>query len=90
MALIRGAMSNFPCPICLIPREQISKFPNPYPLRTSANVAATLEKARSQQYAEEKESILAAEGLRDVDVSYVGCLHFFVLMNFLECISDCF
>lgn len=69
MALIRGVMSNFPCPICLIPREQISKFPDPYPLRMCENVLATLEKARSQQSADEKEAILAAEGLRDVDIS---------------------
>ena len=69
MALIRGVMSNFPCPICLIPREQISNFPDPYPLRTRENVVATLEKARSQQSAEEKEAILAAEGLRNIDVS---------------------
>jgi len=90
MALIRGVMSNFPCPICLIPREEISKFPNPYPLRTSDDVAATLEKARSKQLAEEKERVLAAEGLRDVDVSHVGYSHSFALMKFLECISDRF
>ncbi|KIM63297.1 hypothetical protein SCLCIDRAFT_24432 [Scleroderma citrinum Foug A] len=70
MALIRGIMSNFPCPVCLIPREQISKFPDPYPLRTSENIAATLEKARCQQLAEDKERILAAEGLRDVDNAF--------------------
>ena len=90
MALIQGVMSNFPCPVCLIPREQISKFPDPYPLRTSENVAATLEKARCQQLAEDKECILAAEGLRDVDVSYVGCSRSFILMESLECIQDCF
>ena len=90
MALICGVMSNFPCPICLIPREEISKFPNLYPLHTSDNVAATSEKARSQQLAEEKERILAAEGLRDVDVSYVGYSHSFALMKFSECISDRF
>ena len=69
MALIRGAMSKFPCPICLIPREQIPKFTGPYELHMSENVAVTLEKARSQQRADEKEAILMAQGLRDVDVS---------------------
>ena len=90
MALIRGVMSYFPCPRCLIPQEEISKFPNLYPLRTSDNIAATLEKAQSKQLAEEKEHVLGAEGLRDVDSSYVDYSHSFTLMKFSECISDHF
>ena len=68
MALIRGVMSNFPCPKCLIPRGKISEFPGPCELRTSENVARTLENARSQRRADEKEAVLIQEGLRDVDV----------------------
>ena len=68
MALIRGVMSNFLCPKCLIPRGKTSDFSEPCELRTSENVARTLENARSQRRADEKEAILIQEGLCDVDV----------------------
>ena len=68
MVLIHGVMSHFPCPKCLIPRGKISQFPGPCELCTSENVARTLENARSQRRADEKEAILIQQGLRDVDV----------------------
>ncbi|KAI6157711.1 hypothetical protein BKA82DRAFT_131015 [Pisolithus tinctorius] len=70
MALMRGVMSNYPCPICLIPREEISKFPTDCERRTSENVFKTLQEARSQNRADHKEQILAKQGLRDVDSAF--------------------
>ncbi|KAI6094690.1 hypothetical protein EDD16DRAFT_1783795 [Pisolithus croceorrhizus] len=58
MALIRGVKSNFPCPICLIPRDHISDFPAQCELRTTENVLKVLEDARSQDTQEKKEQIL--------------------------------
>ena len=68
MALIRGAISNFLCSKCLIPRGKISEFPGPCELHTSENIARMLENARSQRWADEKDAILIQEGLHDVDV----------------------
>ncbi|KAG1734053.1 uncharacterized protein EDB91DRAFT_1238464 [Suillus paluster] len=36
MALIRGLMGKFPCPICLVPHNKLSNTLNVYPLCTSA------------------------------------------------------
>ncbi|KAG1748380.1 uncharacterized protein EDB91DRAFT_1235712 [Suillus paluster] len=56
MALIRGLMGKFPCPICLMPREELSKTYNVYRLCTSIDAKA--------------EQILSSESLRDVDNSF--------------------
>ncbi|KAI6143304.1 hypothetical protein BKA82DRAFT_4331247 [Pisolithus tinctorius] len=59
MALMHGVMSNYPCPICLIPCEEISKFPTDCECCTSENVFKTLQEACSQNRADHKEQILA-------------------------------
>ncbi|EIW77891.1 hypothetical protein CONPUDRAFT_157070 [Coniophora puteana RWD-64-598 SS2] len=41
MALIRGAMGNFPCPVCLVPSDRQSRWAESYP-RRSAGVAESL------------------------------------------------
>ncbi|KAL4063444.1 hypothetical protein J3A83DRAFT_4193087 [Scleroderma citrinum] len=63
IALICGAMSNFPCPKCLIPQDQISTFLDLCELCTSENVVKTLEEARSQRLADNKKAILTAQAL---------------------------
>ena len=68
MALIHGAMSNFLCPKCLIPRGKILNFPGPCELHTSENVARMLENAKSQKQADGKDAIFIQEGLHDVNV----------------------
>ena len=71
MVLIRGVMSKFPCPICLVPCEQLSKMAvsGQYKQCTSSMVVQILRTAREQQRADEKEAILMDYGLQDVDVS---------------------
>ncbi|KAG1808960.1 uncharacterized protein BJ212DRAFT_1448905 [Suillus subaureus] len=60
MALIQGLMGKFPCPICLIPCDELFKTSNVYPLCISAD-SATLEA---------REQILSSESLHDVDNSF--------------------
>ena len=38
MALIRGVKANYPCPICLVPKEDLSNLSNTYELRTTASM----------------------------------------------------
>ncbi|KAI5988177.1 hypothetical protein EDD15DRAFT_2141564, partial [Pisolithus albus] len=71
MALIHGVKSNFPCPICLIPRDNISKFPAQCELRTSDNVVKVLQEAHSQETAKKGEQILIWQGLHDVDNAFL-------------------
>ncbi|KAI6095858.1 hypothetical protein F5141DRAFT_1191180 [Pisolithus sp. B1] len=67
MALVRGVKSNFPCPMCLVPCDDISKFPAQCELHTSAKVIKVLQEARSQETTEKREQILMQQGLCDVD-----------------------
>ncbi|KAI6027992.1 hypothetical protein BKA83DRAFT_4462562 [Pisolithus microcarpus] len=71
MALVCGVKSNFPCPICLIPCDDISKFPAQCELRTSDNVVKVLQEACSQETAEKGEQILIQQGLRDIDNAFL-------------------
>ena len=69
MALIRGVKCLFPCPRCLIPQAKQGSLSSA-PLRTVASTRAIIQEAREQQHAQEKEEILKAAGLRNVDVIY--------------------
>lgn len=69
MALIRGLQSKFPCPICLIPKDQLSKL-QVYPAQYPAQSQAIVSSARDASNAKERERILKEYSLRDVDVSY--------------------
>ena len=68
MALIRGIGSLFPCPRCLIPEAKQGDHSVSAPLRTEANTKATIQEAREKRLAGDKEGVLKAAGLRDVDV----------------------
>ncbi|KIN98821.1 hypothetical protein M404DRAFT_966485 [Pisolithus tinctorius Marx 270] len=70
MALICGVMSNHPCPVCLIHRNEISKFPKDCECCTSENIFKTLQEACSQTQADGKEQILVKQGLCDVDSAF--------------------
>ena len=67
MALTWGVSSLFPCPHCLIPKEEQGEPSACAAARTSANVQETVENARKQR-AGKKEETLKSQGLRDVDV----------------------
>ncbi|KAG2160202.1 uncharacterized protein EDB93DRAFT_1261699 [Suillus bovinus] len=67
MALIHGTKCKCPCPICLVPREELGNVLTSYPLRTSTSVQATITEARSFSRQEDKEKLLMSQGLRDVD-----------------------
>jgi hypothetical protein len=68
MSLIRGLGGDFPCPVCLVPREEQSAFLDRHPLRTSIQSLNILTAARSTSTKKEKEDQLKAYSLRDVEV----------------------
>ncbi|KAG1884643.1 hypothetical protein F4604DRAFT_1878660 [Suillus subluteus] len=75
MSLIRGTKCKFPCPVCLVPREELGNVLTSYPLRTSASTQATLREARNFVRQEDKEKVLMSRGLRDVDNTFSDVAH---------------
>jgi hypothetical protein len=79
MALIHGLMGKFPCPICLVPREELSKISNVHRLRTSVDAKALHARAQESTTLEVREQILSSESLRDVDVSLSSPIFFYFI-----------
>ncbi|KAG1771406.1 hypothetical protein EV702DRAFT_977341 [Suillus placidus] len=69
MSLIRGIMSLWPCPVCLVPRDELWDTSKSYPHRTSDESQAIVATARGKDTMEEKDEVLKEYGLRDVDNS---------------------
>ncbi|KAG0704425.1 hypothetical protein DFH29DRAFT_981528 [Suillus ampliporus] len=70
MALIHGLMGKFPCPICLVPRNELSNTLNVYPLHTSTDTKALLARARESTTLGVREQILSSQSLCDVNSSF--------------------
>jgi hypothetical protein len=69
MSLTHGVMSNFPCPICLIPEDKLSSImPHNYPLCTGQATSTLLIKARVEHHKGRREVILKSQAIHDVDV----------------------
>lgn len=65
MALIRGAQSRFPCPVCLVPAAELAKLGMEWPIRTPEESKALVTR---QESVAQKEEALKAVGLRPVEV----------------------
>ncbi|KAG1808131.1 hypothetical protein EV424DRAFT_1574699 [Suillus variegatus] len=70
MALIRGLMGKFPCPVCLVPRDELSNTLKVFPLCTCTETKALLARARECTTLDAREQILSSQSLRDVDSSF--------------------
>ena len=68
MSLIRGAKGLCPCPICLIPADQLSDLETKYPLRTAEGSQAIVHDAEACQTVADAEELLKDAGLRPVQV----------------------
>jgi hypothetical protein len=71
MALIRGFGSYAPCPVCLIPGDQLTNLSTNFPLRTKEQMIKYYQDAQDPDLnAVEKEQILKDIGLRNVEVCH--------------------
>lgn len=68
VALIRGGTSLFPCPACLVEKEEIPKLSKFWKPRTSEDMRRIWEEAQDMN-STDKENLLKGFGLRDVAVS---------------------
>ncbi|KAH9001527.1 hypothetical protein EDB92DRAFT_1788816 [Lactarius akahatsu] len=65
MSLTCGAMSNFPCPICLVKHDKLTDLTKNWPRRTAAHTQEIVQQAQSLTRAQ-GEALLSKFGLRDV------------------------
>lgn len=68
MALIRGSTGNYPCPICLVPHNELSDLTKTYRLRTTVEMAEIHTESQKMN-ATDREKYLKDVGLRDIEVS---------------------
>lgn len=92
MGLNRGYMCLKPCPICLVPHDQMHDLIKTWDLCSSKKTQQIINQARSLNYTE-GEQLLKDNGIRDVDacfnfshVSKLSCTHF--TLYCLECLYD--
>lgn len=67
ISLIRGAKGKFPCPICLVPLDELSNLSKDFKLRTTQDMKEIYETAQTLN-ATGSENLLKEHGLRDVKV----------------------
>ncbi|KAG1726802.1 uncharacterized protein EDB91DRAFT_1239606 [Suillus paluster] len=70
MALIRGLMGKFPCPVCLVPHNELSNTLKVFPLRTCTGTKALLARVRESSTLDAREQILSSQSLHDVNSSF--------------------
>ncbi|KAH9477174.1 hypothetical protein JR316_0011092 [Psilocybe cubensis] len=66
IALTRGATSNYPCPICLVPNDALSNLTACYPIRSAAGMERIHSEAQKLN-AKDREEHLKRYGLRNVE-----------------------
>ncbi|KAG2117138.1 uncharacterized protein F5147DRAFT_811351, partial [Suillus discolor] len=80
MSLTRGIKSLWPCPVCLVPHDDLLDTLKAYPRRTSDQSQNVLQVARGKQTAEERDDMLKQYGLRDVQNAFwivaLTCVHY--------------
>ena len=78
ISLIRGAKGKFPCPICLVPLEELSNLAKDFKLRTTQDMKEIYETAQTLN-ATSSEALLKVNGLCDVKVCVslvIKCIFF--------------
>ncbi|KAG2108167.1 uncharacterized protein F5147DRAFT_745794 [Suillus discolor] len=79
MSLTRGIKSLWPCPVCLVPHDELLNTLKTYPCRTSDQSQNILKVARDKETAEERDNTLKQYGLHDVSNAFwivmFTCVH---------------
>ncbi|KAG1773661.1 hypothetical protein EV702DRAFT_1181089 [Suillus placidus] len=70
MSLTRGIMSLWPCPVCLVPRDDLWDTSKLYRQRTSKDSQAVINAARAKETFEEREELLKEQALRLIDNAF--------------------
>ncbi|KAI5996963.1 hypothetical protein EDD15DRAFT_2528643 [Pisolithus albus] len=68
MALIRGLKSHCPCPICLVPSDQLCNHATTYPMRMSLDAITSLEVYKRSR--KDGEALMQKQSLRPVENAF--------------------
>jgi hypothetical protein len=72
MSLIRGFRGKFPCPICLVPGDELADISKTWPQWTAAHTQELLNNARGLNKTD-RENLLSKNGIRNINVSFLNC-----------------
>ncbi|KAG1836159.1 hypothetical protein F4604DRAFT_2008209 [Suillus subluteus] len=79
MSLTRGIMSLWPCPVCLVPRDDLWDTSKSYRRRTSKDSQAVINAAHAKETFEEREELLKEQALRLINNTFWAvaftCVH---------------
>ncbi|KAJ3006719.1 hypothetical protein NUW54_g3829 [Trametes sanguinea] len=75
MSLIRGANGLFPCPVCMIPKGQLSNYAVVFPKRTGQEAQRILREALALKNQSAREAILQQWSLRPVQNAFLELAH---------------
>ncbi|KAH9066101.1 hypothetical protein EDB83DRAFT_2506347 [Lactarius deliciosus] len=75
MSLIRGTKAKSPCPICLVKNDELVDLTKTWPLRTAAHSQELVQQARGHKRVKDREALLSAYGLRNVNNVFWTLLH---------------
>ncbi|CDO73238.1 hypothetical protein BN946_scf185007.g293 [Trametes cinnabarina] len=75
MSLIRGANGLFPCPVCMIPKGQLSNYAVVFPKRTGQEAQRILQEALALKNQSAREAILQQWSLRPVQNAFLELAH---------------
>ena len=81
MSLIRGTKAKSPCPICLVKNDELVDLTKTWPLRTAAHSQELVQQARGHKRVKDREALLSAYGLRNVNVSITPISYFIPMIN---------
>ncbi|EKM77927.1 hypothetical protein AGABI1DRAFT_42300 [Agaricus bisporus var. burnettii JB137-S8] len=70
MALLRGLKGNFPCPICLVPRESQWDLSQSFSLRTENDSKNQFIKAMNEKNLEKRDKILKERSIRPIENTF--------------------
>lgn len=68
MTLTRGVNGLYPCPVCLVPKNEQSDLTKDHTLRTAEDTQKICEDAKAMRTETDREKILKSRGIRLIEV----------------------
>lgn len=70
LATIFGANSEYPCPMCLIPKREMYALGGIWPARTIRSVDELMSRASGSTTKKQRRHILKEQSMRDIEVRF--------------------
>ena len=86
---VRGAAALYPCPRCLVYKNNLHKVLNQCSFRTDEQTAAVLSQLKTASSKTQAEAILQAKGLHNIRVCHYYLFPILSNRHYKECILGC-